>query len=94
MRIPCPHCGERGFQEFAYYGDAGPKRPAHGGDTGEDVWFDYVYLRDNPAGPHEELWYHAAGCRTWLVVTRNTLTHEVAGARPARDVALERSAAP
>ena len=29
---------------------------------------NYVYLRDNPAGPTRELWYHAAGCRAWLVV--------------------------
>ena len=32
---------------------------------------DYVYLRDNPAGPHRELGITARGCRAWLVVTRN-----------------------
>ena len=40
-------------------------------------FFDAVYLRDNPAGPHEELWYHRSGCRSWLRVTRNTRTHEI-----------------
>ena len=28
----------------------------------------YVYLRDNPCGPHDELWYHGAGCRSWFKV--------------------------
>ena len=41
--------------------------------------FDYVYLRDNPAGRHRDLWYHGSGCRTWLVVTRDTRTHEIFG---------------
>ena len=27
-----------------------------------------------------DLWYHEAGCGRWLVVRRNTLTHEVLGA--------------
>jgi sarcosine oxidase subunit delta len=26
-----------------------------------------------------DLWYHEAGCAQWLVVTRNTVTHEIAG---------------
>ena len=42
-------------------------------------FFDAVYLRDNPAGPHFELWYHGSGCRSWLRVHRNTLTHEILG---------------
>ena len=25
----------------------------------------------------EELWYHGGGCRAWLKVERNTLTHEI-----------------
>jgi sarcosine oxidase subunit delta len=36
-----------------------------------------VYLRDNPAGPCRELWFHAAGCHSWLVVERDTRTHEI-----------------
>ena len=44
---------------------------------------DYVYLRDNPAGPHRELWHHGAGCQAWLVVTRDTRTHEIFGVEPA-----------
>ena len=75
MRIPCPYCGNRDAQEFAYRGDAGLDRP-----TSDESFFDYVYLRDNPAGPIREHWYHTNGCRNFLVVTRDTRTHEISGA--------------
>ncbi|UPJ79381.1 sarcosine oxidase subunit delta [Bradyrhizobium sp. 183] len=75
MRIACPHCGLRDVQEFAYLG-ANPRRP-DGLAATEAAMFEYVYLRDNPRGPHEELWYHGAGCRAWLVVRRHTLTHAI-----------------
>lgn len=83
MRIPCPHCGARDVQEFSYLGAADPQRP-DGMDASEAAMTEYVYQRENPAGPHRELWYHAAGCRAWLVVTRDTRTHEISGATPAR----------
>ena len=76
MRIPCPHCGLRDVQEFTYLGDAGPRRP-DGLAATEAAMFDYVYLRENPRGLHEELWYHGGGCHSWLVVMRNTRTHEI-----------------
>ena len=88
MRIPCPHCGTRGSEEFNYRGAADPARPA--ADAPAAAWHEYVYLRDNPAGPHRELWQHVHGCRRWLVVTRDTRNHAIlaaidaAGRRPAR----------
>lgn len=84
MRIPCPFCGERDAHEFVYRGDASLVRPE--GDAGEAVFVDYVYLRDNPAGPIAEHWYHAQGCRNWLVVMRDTRSHAVSGAALARDL--------
>ena len=78
MRIPCPFCGSRDSREFTYRGDAAPVRPE---SDDADVMFDYVYVRDNPAGDIEELWYHTQGCRNWLRVQRNTRTHVVAAAR-------------
>ena len=81
MRIPCPFCGDRDAQEFVHRGDAAPQRPA--GDE-PDGMFDYIYLRQNPAGPIREHWYHAQGCRNWLVVVRDTRTHHIAGAELAR----------
>ncbi len=82
MRIPCPYCGPRDAHEFAYLGDAAPVRPAAGmtGAAEFDAAFAYVYLRDNAAGKIRERWYHRAGCRGWLVVERDTRTHEVISA--------------
>jgi sarcosine oxidase subunit delta len=85
MHIPCPFCGERDLTEFTYLGDATIRRPDPGADNAAQLFYEATYLRDNPAGPHQELWYHGAGCRSWLRVTRNTQTHEVLGAAFARD---------
>jgi sarcosine oxidase subunit delta len=83
LRIECPHCGLRDHAEFSYGGDATKVRPAHGnGDM--SVWFDYVFLRDNPKGPHAEYWHHAHGCREWLVVERDTVSHEILSVARAR----------
>ncbi len=76
MRITCPFCGTRDAQEFTYLGAADLKRP-DGLEASEAAMHDYVYLRDNPAGPLRELWYHASGCRSWLTVTRDTRSHEI-----------------
>lgn len=86
MRLPCPLCGARDIREFDYMGDAiALQRPAP--DAGAEAWDDYLHNRDNPAGETRDLWYHAKGCGAWLVVHRNTLTHEVHSARLARDLA-------
>jgi sarcosine oxidase subunit delta len=85
MRIPCPHCGTRGNDEFTILGAAGLRRPAP--DAPAEAWHDHVHLRDNPAGPHRELWHHTYGCRLWLVVERDTRTHAVLSVTPAREQA-------
>ena len=51
-------------------------RPAP--DAAPEAWRAYVYERDNPKGEHREFWHHLAGCRRWLVVTRDTVSHAVA----------------
>ena len=82
MRILCPCCGERDAREFCCLGDASPRRPI----TDDAAAFvDYVFLRANPAGLHGELWYHAAGCHSWLVVIRDTVTHEIASVKRAAE---------
>ncbi|SDK31152.1 sarcosine oxidase subunit delta [Aliiruegeria lutimaris] len=86
MLIPCPLCGARDLREFTPKGAAVTlHRPDVG--AGLDAWNDYLHLRDNPAGPTRELWWHGSGCGAWLVVERNTLTHEVSGARLAEEEA-------
>jgi len=78
--IPCPHCGPRPREEFSIRG-AALQRPAP--EAPQADWFAYVYLRDNPRGPHDEFWRHGGGCGRWLVVTRDTATHAVIGVRDA-----------
>jgi sarcosine oxidase subunit delta len=85
MQIPCPICGPRDIREFTPKGHASYlDRP--GEDAAPEAWLDYLHLRDNPAGDTRELWYHGAGCGAWLVVDRNTVTHEVRAATLAREV--------
>ena len=85
MRIECPFCGERDVSEFTYLGDAGFRRPPSDAEGLADRFYEAVYLRDNPAGPHEELWYHASGCLSWLRVTRDTRTHAILAVQLARE---------
>lgn len=78
MRITCPHCGERDRREFYYMGaEDFLHRPA--ADAEPAAWDSYLHLRDNPAGVTRDLWQHELGCGAWLVVTRNTVTHEITG---------------
>lgn len=84
LRLSCPYCGERDQVEFAYGGDAAsglPNLP----DSDLDRWTDAVFFRDNPRGEHREFWQHQHGCRQWLLVVRNTVTHEIRSSVPARD---------
>ena len=84
MRIPCPFCGERDGSEFSYLGDASVPRPDPAAEDAEARFFEAVYLRANPAGEMQELWYHASGCRRWLKVTRDTRTHAISGTAMAK----------
>lgn len=95
MRIACPHCGTRDAREFAYLGDASAIRPDPDSADALEQFTTYVYLRNNPAGPHRELWYHAAGCHAWLTVTRDTRKHQILAVQslkhPVPDVSDESS---
>lgn len=72
--ITCPHCGTRPKEEFSIRG-AALKRPDPA--ASEKDWHTYVYLRENPKGRYQEYWHHAAGCRRWLIVDRDNVTHDV-----------------
>ena len=84
MIIACPHCGPRDLSEFSYQGDANRIRPDPA-STDAQAWEAYVYDRVNTAGEHREFWQHAGGCRAFLTVTRNTLTHAVVAVGFARE---------
>ena len=91
MIINHPLLGPRDAAEFVYLGDAALiDRPDWQADNAAQAFHDYLDLRDHPAGEHQELWFHEQGDRTWLVVTRNTLTHEISRVELARDVARKR----
>ncbi len=77
MRLACPYCGPRDLREFSILGDASGTRPDAATPDAPRTFHDYAYLRDNPAGEAREFWYHANGCRRWLVVTRDTRTHAI-----------------
>jgi len=88
MIIEHPLLGPRDSQEFSYLGDASLLlRPDASAGNAAETFFDYQYLRDNPAGTHRELWYHEMGDRSWLVITRDTVTHEILAVELASDVA-------
>jgi heterotetrameric sarcosine oxidase delta subunit len=87
MIIDHPILGPRDAQEFVYLGDANLIHRPDGLTASMEAFHDYAYLRDNPAGQHRELWYHEQGDRSWLVVTRNTVTHDILTVELARDVA-------
>ena len=86
IKINCPILGLRPETEFVYGGDAAVKRPANA-EQDMAPWLDYVFNRDNPRGTHREYWQHIQA-RHWLVVERDTLTHNVV------DVTLAREAQP
>ena len=88
MIIEHPLLGPRDSQEFICLGDASLiQRPDASADNAAETFFDYLYLRDNPAGTHRELWYHEMGDRSWLVITRDTTSHEILAVELASRVA-------
>lgn len=89
MIIDHPLLGPRDAAEFTYLGNASLiNRPQWDASDAAEQFHDYLYLRDNLAGVHRELWFHEQGDRSWLVITRNTVTHEIINIELARDVAL------
>ncbi|MEL6872594.1 MAG: sarcosine oxidase subunit delta [Pseudomonadota bacterium] len=88
MLIDHPLLGPRDAREFTYLGSAERlARPDVARDDADAItrFHDYVYLRENPAGPHRELWLHAHGDRSLLIVTRDTRTHDVLSVELARE---------
>jgi sarcosine oxidase subunit delta len=98
MLIPHPLLGPRDAAEFVYLGDAAlldrPDPDAFDSrEDARDAFDKWLHLRDNPAGSHRELWFHEQGDRSWLVVERDTTTHEILKVELARDVARARGRA-
>lgn len=77
LKITCPFCGVREETEFTCGGEAHILRPLAENPITDAEFADYLFLRDNPKGVFLERWRHAAGCRRWFNVVRNTLSHEI-----------------
>ena len=82
MLIPCPFCGPRNEDEFTCWSEV-VHRPADPSSLSDSQWADFVYKHRNPKGRAREQWWHARGCRRWILVERDTLTHDIASASPA-----------
>ena len=77
LLMACPWCGPRDETEFAYGGEAHIVRPKDPGALSDAQWADYLFMRKNTRGPHLEQWSHAAGCRRWFNVRRDTGTNRI-----------------
>ena len=69
FHIRCPNCGPRPASEFGYGGEV---RPAADPALTEREEIERLWLRRNVAGPQRERWFHTAGCRRYLTLTRDT----------------------
>ena len=73
--LECPRCGRRPLDEFVFGGER-RATPSTIPDPFERD-FDEVWIFDNPDGETVERWFHAAGCRRWLTVRRDTSADHV-----------------
>lgn len=79
LLIACPWCGERDESEFSYAGEAHIARPLETEKLSDEEWADYLFMRKNTKGLHREQWLHAAGCRRFFNVERDTVTYKISG---------------
>lgn len=79
FQIRCPYCGPRDEPEFRYGGQAHVAYPADPAALSDEDLARFLFVRDNSRGPYAERWNHAAGCRRWFNVVRDTGTHQLIG---------------
>ena len=73
--LTCPHCGERPVGEFRFGGELPQVPDSITDEAARNV--DYVWMVTNVRGVATERWFHAAGCRRWLTLRRDTITDTV-----------------
>ena len=76
LQIPCPNCGPRNEDEFICWSEFVP-RPASPSELSNEAWQDYIYHHTNARGRVQERWWHGRGCRRWVLIERDTATHEI-----------------
>ena len=78
----CPYCGERDEAEFNCGGEAHISRPMAASTVNDAEFAEYLFMRDNPKGLVLERWLHAAGCRRWFNMARDTVSNEIVEVYP------------
>lgn len=89
LLIECPYCGARPEIEFRCGGESHIERPGPHGQVTDTAWCDYLFYRRNPKGEHCERWVHAAGCRQWFNLKRDTVTHRIVQIYPMGETGAE-----
>ncbi len=74
LRIPCPFCGVRSVHEFVH-GEI--RRPPERLTDPDERDLDLAFMHDNTQGVVTERWFHAAGCRRWFDIRRDTRTDQI-----------------
>ncbi len=74
MLIPCPNCGPRAEEEFAF---GGPVRelPPLDGTADAKAWHRALHGAGRAGGALPEVWYHHAGCECWVTLRRDLASH-------------------
>ena len=74
LLIDCPHCGPRAQIEFTYERTLDSIVML---DMPADEAVTRLYARANPRGLDDELWRHSFGCRQWLLLRRDRVSHAI-----------------
>ncbi|MCX2725256.1 sarcosine oxidase subunit delta [Roseibium salinum] len=98
LLIHCPYCNETLPElEFAYAGQAHVARPLNPGETSDEEWCEFLFIRSNARGPHYERWRHIHGCARFFNAVRDTVsdrfltTYKAGEARPDLSKLLEKA---
>lgn len=53
------------------------RRPSAPEALSDAQWIEYLTVTKNPLGPVLEKWWHVRGCGEWVIIERDTRTHEI-----------------
>jgi sarcosine oxidase subunit delta len=79
LLIDCPFCGKRAQEEFSY--ERTTDAIVRFEDSPEEA-VETLYARENARGASDEIWRHTYGCRSWMVMRRDRVTHKIEWVRP------------
>ncbi|WP_425039511.1 sarcosine oxidase subunit delta [Primorskyibacter sp. S187A] len=79
--FPCPFCGPRDETEFHFATEAGRARPEPAAEVSDEDWAAYLFAAHAPKGTVREIWLHLP-CGEYFVLTRNSVTRAIHGAKP------------